>query len=142
MTKVDLTVTGGDHLSRAFDELNAETKAAIAKVNNAIGLELRGDIVRRYNSGPATGRVYKKYKPDRIHRASAADEAPMTDTGTLAGGMIYKEVSDKSVMVGNTVFYAPILEFALGRPAWVPAIEAITPKYRRLLQTAIDRFMP
>ena len=110
---------------------------------NATGLELRGDIVKAYQRGPASGVTYEKYNPRRTHTASAPGQAPATDTGRLASSVDFKREGPMSATVGSAVVYAAMLEFGTSRiaprPAWVPATEAMRPKFRKRLEAALER---
>lgn len=145
MSRVDIRVEGGDQLLAALQKLGRDGEREIARAVQATALEIRGDIVKRYQRGPKTGKRYEKYNPRRQHTASAESEAPATDTGRLASATDYRMTGRFSAEVGNSVAYGPMLEFGtqkiLPRPAWVPAVEAAAPKYRRRLQDGIARAM-
>lgn len=121
---------------REFDE-------AVADAVNATGLELRGDIIKRYNRGPTTGRTYEKYKPRRTHRASAPGEAPQSDTGRLAAATVYRDEGDSAV-VENRVKYSRALEFGTSRirprPAWRPAAERARRTFTKRIREVVARF--
>lgn len=144
---VTLRLDGVEQLSRALAEMTQEIKDEVGKAVNATGLDLRGDIVKRYQRGPASGKTYEKYNPRRTHVASAPGEAPATDTGRLASSVEFKREDDLSVTVGSALVYAAALEFGAPsqgiapRPAWVPAAEAMRPKFRRRLERAIEEAM-
>ena len=66
---------------------------------------------RSIQSGSKTGKVYKKYNPNRTHRASAAGEAPANDTGALVGSITQEHTSPLEAIVGSTINYSKFLEF-------------------------------
>lgn len=142
-------LNGGDELAKALRDLGKDISAEISKELSKTGLELKGDIQKRYRNGPATGIVYEKYSPRRTHRASAAGEAPAKDTGRLESSVVFKKDSDISVSVGSNVVYGVWLEFGtreegakgriLPRPAWIPAVEAMRPKFVKRIEKAIEK---
>jgi len=139
MTRITMQLEGGDQLAAALRAYGAAAEKHVGDAVNATGLELRGDIVKAYQRGPASGVTYEKYNPRRTHTASAPGEAPATDTGRLASSVDFKRDGPMSATVGSTVVYAAILEFSGDRPAWVPATEAMRPKFRRRLERALER---
>ena len=138
-----MRLEGGDQLAAALRAYGAAAEKHVGDAVNATGLELRGEIVKAYQRGPASGVTYEKYNPRRTHTASAPGEAPATDTGRLASSVNYKREGPMSATVGSQVAYAAMLEFGTSRiaprPAWVPATEAMRPKFRRRLETALER---
>jgi HK97 gp10 family phage protein len=143
MSRVNLKVEGGDQLIAALRKLGKEGEAAIAKAVTQTAIDVRSDIIKRYQRGPKTGRTYTRGNVE--HTASAPGEAPATDTGRLVSGTDYKSTGKLSAEVGNKVKYGPMLEFGTfkiaPRPAWLPAIEAAAPKYIKRLETALARIM-
>jgi len=143
VTRITMQIEGGDQLAAALRAYGAKAEKHVGDAVNATGLELRGDIMKAYQRGPASGVTYEKYNPRRTHTASAPGEAPATDTGRLASSVNYKREGPMSATVGSQVAYAAMLEFGTSRidprPAWVPATEAMRPKFRRRLETALER---
>ena len=142
MTRVTLELQGGDQLAAALRAYGAAAEKHVGDAVNATGLELRGDIVKAYQRGPASGVTYEKYNPRRTHTASAPGQAPATDTGRLASSVDFKRDGPMSATVGSQVAYAAMLEFGTSRiaprPAWVPATEAMRPKFRQRLEAALS----
>jgi phage gpG-like protein len=140
---LELKIEGMAELQAALRRASAEAQEAIGVAVIGTAMELRGDIVKRIQDGPATGTVYEKYSPRRTHQASSgeAKEAPASDTGRLAGSITFDKTGPMSATVGSDLVYAAALEFGSGRidprPAWVPAIEKITPKYIARLEKAL-----
>ena len=143
MTRVTLELQGGDQLAAALRAYGAKAEKHVGDAVNATGLELRGEIVKAYQRGPASGVTYEKSNPNRTHTASAPGEAPATDTGRLASSVNYKREGAMSATVGSNIVYAAMLEFGTSRiaprPAWVPATEAVRPKFQQRLETALAR---
>ena len=136
-------IDGADDLIKALKKLGQDGERAAAQVVQATAIEVRGDIVKRYQRGPKTGIVYEKTNPTRTHQASSPGEAPATDTGRLANATVYKMTGKMSAEVSNDVKYGEWLEFGTQdikpRPAWVPAVEDARPKYRKRMETALAR---
>jgi hypothetical protein len=135
-----IVLQGGKELAAALRNASKDMQAAVADAVTATGLELRGDVVKRIQRGPATGRTYQRRGV--THTASAPGQAPATDTGRLAGvGVLFEQVGPVSVTVGSPLVYAAYLEYGTTRmaprPAWRPAVEAMTPKFRNRLLRAL-----
>jgi phage gpG-like protein len=162
MARVSIDIQGGAQLAAALKKLGADGERAISQAVNATGIEVRSDIIKRYQRGPKTGAVYTeifrtingKAVPigprqgnnlSASHRASAPGEAPATDTGRLASATEYKNTGKFTAEVGNSVIYGAMLEFGTQkiapRPAWVPAVEWAAPRYVKRLETALARLM-
>ena len=143
MTRPTLKIEGEAQLMAALRAYGEKADAYVSDAVNATGLELRGDIVKAYQRGPASGRVYQKSNPTRTHQASAPGEAPATDTGRGASSIEFKREGKMSVSVGSLLAYLAMLEFSTtriaARPAWIPAIEKMRPKFRQRLETALAR---
>lgn len=126
---------GLDELQDALGKLSKDAEKRVDAAVQATGLEVRGDIVKRIQRGPATGRVYGN------HQASAPGEAPATDTGRLVNSTVYKREGRISASVGSDLAYAAMLEFGTSkidpRPAWIPALEDAKPKYIKRLEKAL-----
>jgi hypothetical protein len=161
MATLKMEVHGLAELLAGLHAIDQQFSADIQDVVNATGLELRGDIIKRYHRGPHTGKWYasaanaKRTKRQRrrqtiVHQASAPGEAPQTDTGRLANGTTYYTPIDKknrfTVVVQNDVAYAAALEYghtyARGRkieerPAWRPAIKKMRPLFEKRINRAI-----
>lgn len=69
------------------------------------------------------------------HTSSAPGEAPATDTGLLASSQYFKMPDALTATVGSRLIYAYYLEFGTRkikpRPAWIPAIEELIPKFNQ-----------
>lgn len=84
MTKRDLRIDleGDERLIRQLLRLQGlARREARGALNQALGL-VRDRAIEGLNTGPKTGRVYKR--GGRVHRASARGEYPASDTGNLA----------------------------------------------------------
>ncbi len=109
---------------------------------NAIGLAALATAKRKIQSGPASGRVYRKYGPKRVHQASAPGEAPATDTGALVNSGFH-ELDERAleVHIGFSKLYAVFLEFGTRlmskRPFLLPTMEEWRKKAAAVISAAI-----
>lgn len=90
----------GDNVDKMLDQ--EVMKAAIDTANIA-----RKSI----QQGPKTGITYQKYNPRRTHQASAAGEAPATDTGALVSSITQEKIGEAEAIVGSRIIYSKWLEF-------------------------------
>lgn len=136
-----LRLEGVEELERALKQLGERANKHVAAAINATGLELRTDIVKKYQRGPATGEIYQR--GNTTHQASAPGEAPATDTGRLASSVTYSKTGPIEAEVGTDVIYGPMLEYGTinieRRPNWVPSVEAMRPKFTARLQEALRK---
>lgn len=143
MTQIILK--GDDALIAALKNMSDEIREEVGKVVTGTAIELRKDVVRRINNGPATGRVYQKYNPKRVHQASAPGEAPMKDTGRLQNSITFNQVGGLTATVGSRLVYALHLEYGTrnmaARPYFRPAVEAMRDKFSARLSNAVSRAM-
>lgn len=148
MSEASITIQGDKRLMRALKRLDKDAQKQVGKAVDATALEVRGDIVKGYNKGPATGRVYRRGKGRNLsatHQASAPGEAPMTDTGRLANSVTFKSTGPLSAEVGSEVKYGPFLEFGTRhiakRPLWVPVSMAAAKKFKKRVEAYLRKAM-
>ena len=138
---VRIRLEGSDQMQAALREASQEIKAAASKAVLGTALELQRNVVKSVQHGPASGRVYRKYNPSRVHRASAPGQAPMSDTGRLASSITFDQDGPLTATVGSVVAYAVYLEYGTSRmaarPFFRPAVETIRPKFMRRLEVAL-----
>ena len=134
-----ITLDGGPELKAALLAASQDMVEAAERAVTATGLELRGNVVKRIQRGPKTGRIYTRGSV--THKASRAGEAPASDTGRLAGSVTFEQVGPITVTVGSALAYAAYLEYGTRhiapRPAWRPAVDDIEPKFRKRLEQAL-----
>jgi HK97 gp10 family phage protein len=138
-----IRLEGSEELQRQLRRLSDDLRDEAGKAVLATAVELRADIVRSIQRGPASGITYKKSNPTRIHTASAPGEAPMSDTGRLANSITFDRIGDLTATVGSQLNYAPWLEYGTSRmaarPFFRPAVERMTPMYIGKLEDIIRR---
>ena len=137
-------IEGMRELEAAMKKASADAQIKVGRAVVATGIELRGDVVKRIQRGPASGETYTR--GGISHQASAPGEAPATDQGNLASSITFAKAGPMSATVGSDMVYAAALEFGhdygggrviAPRPAWMPAIEKIRPKYVKRVEKAL-----
>lgn len=141
MTRISVELQGEKEFRRALAQAAQDVKNQTEAVVVATAIEMRADIVKSIQRGPASGVTYEKYKPRRTHTASAPGQPPMSDTGRLANNIYFERLGDLTAAVGSTLAYAYYLEYGTSRmaarPFFRPAIEKMRPKFRDKLEVAI-----
>lgn len=97
-----------------FDQkrfLEMVKKAAFRGVMRATAI-VHKEAINLIEHGEKTGRVYVKYRPHRVHQASAPGEAPASDSGNLVK-LIQMRFDEKDLVgyVNSGAEYAAYLEF-------------------------------
>lgn len=97
---------------RRFGERAEITANRSGDVMSARLIELIQEQIR---TGAKTGRVYRRYKPFRIHQASAPGQAPAEDLGNLSRSFVAVQTKINQYAYKNTVgsnlSYAAALEY-------------------------------
>jgi hypothetical protein len=123
----------------ALRQYGERAERAIGQAVQATAIEVRSDIQRRIQRGPKTGRVYVRGSVE--HQASAPNEAPATDTGTLVSSISYRMVEALTAEIESRLDHATYLEFGTQsiapRPSWIPAGESKKPDFVRRVTNAI-----
>ncbi len=131
-----------DKFKKMPDAMRAELKKATAE--NALMLE--SELKRVLTRGGRSGRKYKR--GGKTHTASAAGEAPASDSGQLARHMKHKIAKGGlSATIGlhdvNDVEYAAGLEFGTSkikpRPLFRPVYKRLLPAMRKRYEAAARR---
>lgn len=116
------------------------TPRSIDAVVRATALEIEADTKKSIQSGPKTGRVYKRRK--RRHQASAPGQAPATDRGQLASSYRTRKVGPGAYRVGSSLKKAPALEFGTRRmrprPHLRPAFSRGKERLRKRMRTLLE----
>lgn len=126
------------------------TPAAVDRVVRAVAFDIQADVVRRIQTGPKTGKVYRTVRVSkkgrrsvRVHQASAPGESPATDLGALAASYRAKPVRRGIWRVGSPLAYAAPLEFGdrrgrlKARPHLRPAFAAAKKVMRRRMRAML-----
>ena len=136
-----ISLEGSDQLQRELRRLSGDLRDDVGKMVLATAVEMRTDIVKSIQRGPASGLTYKKSNPTRTHTASAPGQPPMTDTGVLANSITFDRIGDLTATVSSNLNYATWLEYGTSsmaaRPFFRPAVERMRPKYIGKLEDII-----
>ena len=121
-------------INRSYSVKQRVEKAYGVKFRDVVltaGTYVRNEAIKSIATGPKTGRIYKKGSV--FHTASAAGEAPATDTGFLINNIALVVDGDKyGASVESRADYSEALEFGTrnmaARPFLQPALESARPK--------------
>lgn len=138
---IRINLNGSKELQAALRNMSDEVRGNVSKAVIGTAMELRRDVVKSIQRGPASGRTYQKYNPRRTHTASAPDQPPMSDTGRLANSITFDKIDDLTASVGSAIAYAAYLEYGTSRmaarPYFRPAVQRIEDKFNDRLEAAI-----
>ena len=119
MLKID-TRAAVDAIRKALGDIPALALEAANKEARRTAYRVANDAKKAVMKGPKTGRAYKRESGanySTIHIASAPGQAPATDTGLLASGIVSR-ARKLNAEAGAMAEYAPGLEF--GKPPVAP----------------------
>lgn len=129
----------------------AKLPAELLRALLAAGMLVQGEARRLVQKSPRGGKTYKKYRPNRSHKASAPGEPPATDTGMLATAITVRidtQIPAAVVTVASALApYSLPLEFGTqdgkirARPFMRPALKEKGPEAVALIKTAVERTM-
>ena len=136
---------------RNMGRLQAKVKKLPLDIQAATVIGLRGlatpiedDIKRSIRTGARTGRIVKRYHPERIHQASAPGEVPANDLGMLANSIeVDVDPTQFNMTISASVPYAQELEYGtrhmLPRPFLRPALTRWRQRIIDAIHNAIKR---
>jgi hypothetical protein len=144
-----IEISGTEEVAQALRQYGERAERAVFEAVLKTAIDVNGDIKKRIQRGPKTGRIYLRgpgQNLSREHRASAPGEAPATDTGRLVNSIDFKMEGPLTATVSSFLAYAAYLEFGTQniapRPAWVPSVEAARPKFKKRLEEALRKVQP
>lgn len=82
-------------LQRKLAAIPTKLQGPLKRQTEISAINIMTNAIRNVQAGPASGRIYQKYKPRRVHQASAPGESPASDTGKLASNITYALHDDK-----------------------------------------------
>ena len=118
--RIDVNLSGLDALIAKLRDVEQAGEAALIEVITDIATDTHALAVEGIQTGPKSGRVYRR--GGVTHQASAAGQYPASDTGRLAASvrMELPTAGDMTGRVGTAVEYGPFLEFGTSKMAARP----------------------
>lgn len=113
-------IEGIDELFADLKKLGKISEDLVVDAINDVAMETHATAVRGIQRGPASGRTYQR--GGVTHKASAAGQFPMSDTGRLASNVEFT-VANKGrpvALVGTNIIYGKFLEFGTSKMAARP----------------------
>ena len=139
MSIIRMQITGVAQAKAALRAMSPRLQDRLDALVKAVALNVRTDIQRSIQSGPKSGRVYRR--GNVFHRASAPGQAPASDTGGLSSSIYIDNDGPMTATIGSRLAYASYLEFGTRkiapRPAWIPAALAAEPELQRRAEAMI-----
>lgn len=151
MSTIRLEMDGLEQLLSALRAAGKDATDEVAKAVTKTALDVDRNIKKRMQQSPASGRVYRRGKGrnrSRLHRASAPGQAPAMDSGDLINSIMFRQETPLTATVSSNAIYGRRLEYGgtdsrgvyiAPRPAWRPAVEKMTPKFRERIEEAVRR---
>ena len=107
--------------------LPVKTRRGVVRAMRSLAVPIEEDIRKSIRSGAKTGKVVKRYRPERIVQTSAPGQAPADDLGLLANSVeVDVDPVQFNLNVGAGAIYAAPLELGsrrmLPRPFLRPAV--------------------
>ena len=133
MARVKVSVISKNRSAEVLQDYTSDAKQLVGEAANLV----RNTAVESIVQGAKSGVTYRKYNPRRVHTASAAGEAPASDTGYLVNNIFVNIDADGfGASVESRADYSSFLEFGTtkmaARPFMQPALEENRPKIKRL----------
>ena len=136
-----IKVEGGAALAAQLALLSRKVKDEVDREIGDVAAEAEGDIVLSVQGGKKTGKVYTRGGVS--HQASAAGEAPASDTGGLAGSINHEREKNMRWSVFSRMMTSVWLEYGTehieARPFFRPVFAKINLTFRNRIQSAIKR---
>lgn len=143
---VTVKVDGMREMTRRFGRLDSRMRSAVGVWLIEASQVVVKEAVRLIKSGPKTGRVYRRYRPTRVHQASAPFQPPAEDLGELSGSL--SATVDRKAMeaaIVSTSHKAVMLELGtrkmMPRPFLAPSIDNTRARISRMLSLRLKRLM-
>ena len=142
---INVDVQGDKELIAKLDKIGAQAGPAMKNIANATAIELRGNIVKKIQRGPKTGRIYQR--GNVTHQASKGGQAPATDTGRLVGSVYFDQargfLNAAVATVGSKLVYAKYLEYGTRtikpRPVWRPEAKKAQVKFIKRIEAYLSK---
>lgn len=142
MANVGLSISGMDAFIAKLEAAPKQVERQVNSIVKETAFDVQADAQRLILQSEPSGILYQKYKPKKLHRASAPGEAPASDTGTLAGSIETEQVSESTYKVGTVHDYGLYLEYGTtqmeARPWMNPTLEKNRVEFFDRLKQALD----
>lgn len=149
MNKFSTTLGGSKEARRGIAEYARRVGFSMEEAVEVVGEAVQAQAKELILTSPATGHVYYRDNPPRIHRASAPGEPPADDTGRLHASIKLRMVKinqyASAAVVGSSLPYALELE-RFGpegngetRPFLRPAVLLVERRVGSILASAWDK---
>jgi len=117
-------IDGLDRIEKATKEVQIEINKQLNIALVASAAKVHAEASKSLTNGQKSGALYKR--GTKTHQASAAGEAPASDTGTLLNSLSFYNFRDKlEAVITTRLKYAAMLEFGTAkigaRPFMMPA---------------------
>lgn len=113
---IKVTIQGYQKIRSRFKMLDRGMRSVAGLWLTEAARDVKQEAQRLILSPPKTGRLYKRYRPQRLHQASAPGQPPAEDQGTLRRSIdfeVNRRKLEASVFSQSTV--AQFLEFGTRR---------------------------
>lgn len=144
MPAITVRVRNMGRLQSKVKKLPLDIQAAVVIGLRGVATPMEEDIKRRLRTGSRTGRIVKRYHPERIHQASAPGEHPANDRGMLANSIeVDVDPTQFNLTISAGAPYAQELEYGtrwmLPRPFLRPALTRWRERIIEAIHNAIRR---
>ena len=121
-------------------EIRARVVQGVRQGIVAVTEGVRNEAISLILTGPKTGRIYRRRGVE--HQASAAGEAPASDTGRLVGSVRTRYEDDYMTgIVAASTAYAEALEFGTVKMEPRPFMRVALARKRADIEPTIDKFV-
>lgn len=144
MPAMQARVRNMGRLQAKVKKLPWDIQASVVIGLRSIAMPLEEDVKRSIRTGPRTGKIVRRYRPSRVHQASAPGEVPANDMGMLANSIeVEVDPTQFNLVLSASAFYARWLELGtrhmLPRPFLRPAIARWRKRIIQAIHDAIKR---
>lgn len=124
-----------------FGPLSAKAETMLGLAVRKAAHDVMASAKTAIQTGPKTGRTYKRNKRGKLHQASGPGEAPATDTGQLVNSITTKSVTRFASEVRVHSEYGMHLEYGTtsmdARPFMGPAVNTVRPSFEAACKQAV-----
>lgn len=132
-------------VSNRIPQITRNVKREVGKEVHETAVKIGITAQTKINTGPKTGHIRKVTKSGKVHQASAPGEAPATDTGNLAAGIIAEKDGPMRSITASNAEYSEVLELGSAdgtlarRPYLGPSVDEHEAGFEARVQAAFER---